>query len=156
MISSFELYLSVEHVKNDVQSIESALIVRLQGIILMEVFYTIAAALIKFSTLLLYRRIFGSDKSLRIACWVVAGFVTCYSIAQIFESIFQCTPVRKAWQPETPGTCLNVFVAATTPAVFNVVADFATVCLPMPLIWGLQMRWGRKIQVLGIFMLSSL
>ena len=122
----------------------------------MEVFYTIAAATIKFSTLLLYRRIFGSDQALRIGCWVVAAVITCYSVAQIFESIFQCTPVHKAWDPEVPGTCLNVFVAATTPAVFNVVADFATVCLPMPLIWGLQMRWQQKIQVLGIFLLSGL
>lgn len=120
------------------------------------VFYTVAAALIKFSTLLLYRRIFDVSKRLMVACWVVAGVVSCYSIAQTVMSIFQCTPVHKAWDPATPGTCLDTFVAASTPAAINVVADFATVFLPMPLIWGLQMQWRRKVQLLGIFMLGGL
>lgn len=123
---------------------------------MMEVFYTVAAATIKFSTLLLFRRIFGSNRKLVIACYVVAAVVICYSTAQIFESIFQCTPVRKAWRPEVPGTCLDIFVATTSPAVVNVLADVATVFLPMPLIWGLHMQWQRKLQVFGIFLLSGL
>ncbi|CAF9919147.1 MAG: hypothetical protein ALECFALPRED_000982 [Alectoria fallacina] len=125
------------------------------GFILIEVFYTAAAAAIKFSTLLLYRRIFDSNKRLMIACWVVAAVVASYSIAQIVMSIFQCAPVHKAWNPATPGTCLNTFVAATSPAAVNVVADFATVFLPMPLIWGMHMQWKRKVQLLGIFMLGG-
>jgi len=127
-----------------------------QGFILIEIFYTTAAALIKFSTLLLYRRIFDSNRRLMIACWVVAAVVAIYSIAQIVMSIFQCTPVHKAWDPATPGTCLNTFVAATSPAAINVVTDFATVFLPMPLIWIMQLQWRRKVQLLGIFMLGGL
>ncbi|CAD6581203.1 MAG: hypothetical protein ASARMPRED_000444 [Alectoria sarmentosa] len=125
------------------------------GFILIEVFYTAAAAAIKFSTLLLYQRIFDSNKRLMIACWIVAAVVSSYSIAQIVMSIFQCAPVHKAWNPATPGTCLDTFVAATTPAAVNVVADFATVFLPMPLIWGMHMQWKRKVQLLGIFMLGG-
>lgn len=127
-----------------------------EGFILIEIFYTTAAALIKFSSLLLYRRIFDSNRHLMIACWVVAGIVFSYSTAQVVMSIFQCTPVHKAWEPATPGTCLDTFVAATTPAAINVVADFATVFLPMPLIWGMQLEWKRKVQITGIFMLGSL
>ena len=123
---------------------------------LIEIFYTVAAATIKFSTLLLYRRIFGSNRTLMVSCWVVAGIVASYSIAQICMSIFACTPVHKAWDPATPGTCLNTFVAATSPAAINVVADFATVFLPLPLIWGMRMQWRRKIQLIGIFMLGGL
>ena len=128
----------------------------LQGFILIEIFYTVAAATIKYSTLLLYRRIFDSNRRLVIVCWVVAAIVTAYSTAQVVMSIFQCTPVHKAWDPETPGTCLNTFVAATSPAAVNVVADFATVFLPMPLIWGMHLQWRRKIQLIGIFMLGAL
>jgi hypothetical protein len=123
---------------------------------LIEIFYTTAAALIKFSTLLLYRRIFDSNRRLMIACWVVASVVASYSIAQIVMSIFECTPVHKTWDPATPGTCLNTLVAATSPAVINVVADIATVFLPMPLIWNMQLQWKRKVQLLGIFMLGGL
>lgn len=128
----------------------------IKGFILIEIFYTIAAATVKFSTLLLYRRIFDSNRKLMIACWVVAAVIAGYSIAQIVMSIFQCTPVHKAWDPATPGTCLNTYIAATTPAAINVVADFATVFLPMPLIWGMQITWKRKLQLLGIFMLGGL
>ena len=128
----------------------------IKGFIIIEIFYTIAAATVKFSTLLLYRRIFDSNRRLMIACWVVAGVVSAYSIAQIVMSIFQCTPVHKAWDPATPGTCLNTYIAATTPAAINVVADFATVFLPMPLIWGMHITWKRKLQLLGIFMLGGL
>ena len=127
-----------------------------QGFMLIEIFYTVAAAAIKFSTLLLYRRIFGSNRKLMVTCWVVAGIVTSYSIAQICMSVFACTPVHKAWDPATPGTCLNTFVAATSPAAINVVADFATVFLPLPLIWGMQMQWRRKVQLIGIFLLGGL
>ncbi|KAL8784407.1 MAG: hypothetical protein Q9195_009052 [Heterodermia aff. obscurata] len=128
----------------------------IKGFMLIEIFYTVAAAAIKFSTLLLYRRIFGCNRTLVVSCWVVAGVVSGYSIAQICMSIFACTPVHKTWDPATPGTCLNTFVAATSPAAINVVADFATVFLPLPLIWGLQMQWRRKVQLIGIFMLGGL
>ncbi len=91
-----------------------------------------------------------------IICWIVGAYIASYSIAQIFESIFQCTPMEKAWNLEMPGTCLNPTVAATIPAALNVAADFMTVIMPMPLIWNMHMQRRWRIQLIGIFMLGGL
>lgn len=121
-----------------------------------EILYTSAAALIKFSTLLLYYRIFNSNRRFMWACCAVAALITAYSLNSIGMSLLQCIPLHKVWQPETPGKCLPAYPAATIPASLNVVADFATVFLPIPLVWGLQMQWRRKLQIVGIFLLGGL
>jgi hypothetical protein len=38
----------------------------------------------------------------------------------------------------------------------NVVTDIATLCLPMPLLWRLQISTERKLQLIGMFMVGGL
>ena len=41
-------------------------------------------------------------------------------------------------------------------ASLNLMTDILVVCLPLPLLWNLQMRRGMKLQVIGIFSVGSL
>ena len=41
-------------------------------------------------------------------------------------------------------------------ACLNLITDFLVLCLPLPLLWKLQMRRGTKLQVMGIFSVGSL
>ena len=57
---------------------------------------------------------------------------------------------------EVPGSCLNAALLATTLGVFNMITDFATVLIPLPIILNLHMEQRWKLQLTGIFLLSGL
>ena len=86
----------------------------------------------------------------------MAFIITANNIAEIFLSIFQCTPVNATWDPNMKGSCIDILLAACIPGAINVVSDLATVLLPLPLILKLQLERTRKIQLVGIFLLSGL
>ncbi len=122
----------------------------------MEVLYCVGTSAFKWSALLLFHRIFGSVRRFTIVLWVVAGVILANNIAEIFLSVFQCNPVHKAWEQSVPGSCVNIILAACIPGAVNVLCDFITVLLPIPMIWGLHMQLNRKLQLVGIFLLSGL
>ncbi|KAF6240945.1 hypothetical protein HO173_000738 [Letharia columbiana] len=124
-------------------------------VITVEMLYSISAALFKFSALLLYHRLFGSSKRFTVWLWVLAAVILCYSVAEVLFAVLQCHPIQKTWNMELPGFCLNAGLVATVLGVFNVAADFATVFMPLPLIWNLHMQRKWKIQLIGIFLLSA-
>ena len=122
----------------------------------MEVLYCVGTAAFKFSALLLFNRIFGLMKHFTTILWVIAFIISANNIAEIFLSIFQCTPVHRAWDIFAKGTCVNILLAACIPGSINVLTDFAIVILPIPMVWNLQMERSRKVQLVGIFLLSGL
>ncbi len=126
-----------------------------KSIIAMECLYCIGTASFKFSALLLFHRIFGSVPRFTALLWSLAVLIIANNVAEIFLSVFQCTPVNKAWDPTVPGSCVDIILAACIPGAINVLSDFITVLLPMPLVWGLQMPLNRKIQLVAIFLLSG-
>lgn len=128
----------------------------LQTIISMEVLYCIGTAAFKYSALLLFHRIFGSVPRFTAFLWCFAFVILVNNIAEIFLSIFQCTPVHKAWELNVQGSCVNILLAACIPGSINVISDVVTFLLPVPLIWNLHMERNRKIQLVGIFLLSGL
>ena len=122
----------------------------------MEVLYCVGTAAFKYSALFLFHRIFGSLPHFTAFLWCFAFVIFANNIAEIFLSIFQCTPVHKAWDTEVKGSCVPVHLAAVIPAAINVVTDVITVLIPVPIIWNLQMERNRKLQLVGIFLLSGL
>ncbi|KAL8868544.1 MAG: hypothetical protein Q9174_004921, partial [Haloplaca sp. 1 TL-2023] len=119
------------------------------------IIYLIDIAAVKFSCLLLYRRIFGIDRVFNILSWGLAAVIFAYSLAGIFVVIFQTNPVHAFWDYKIPHTSINFSIPAVATAVLNVVTDFLTLALPMPLIWQLQMPFARKMQLAGVFLLGS-
>ena len=49
------------------------------------------------------------------------------------------------------GSCGDLKKLDLFIAVFNLLLDGATVVLPMPVLWGLKMKIGRKLALSGIF-----
>ncbi|KAL8658935.1 MAG: hypothetical protein Q9202_007352 [Teloschistes flavicans] len=119
------------------------------------IIYLVNIAAVKFSILLLYRRIFGIDRAFSVLSWCLAGLIFAYSLGGIFVVIFQCNPVHGFWDLMVPHTCIDFGTPATVTAVLNVITDFLTLALPMPLIWQLQMPFTRKLQLAGVFLLGA-
>lgn len=68
--------------------------------------YYLALCFTKLSILVQYLRIFP-NKGFRVACYILMGIVSAYSIATFFTSIFVCIPIESFWDRSLKGRCLN-------------------------------------------------
>ena len=86
----------------------------------------------------------------------LAMLVVAWFLVNNLLGAFQCTPARKAWNPEIPGRCinyLNFFIGMQVP---NIVLDGAILALPVVVVSRLQMSKKKKISVVAIFLLGGL
>ncbi|KAL8671048.1 MAG: hypothetical protein Q9168_004441 [Polycauliona sp. 1 TL-2023] len=121
-----------------------------------EIIYASIVTCIKSSVLCLYLRIFGVNKKFGIIvkCFIVA--VVAWGIAVLLTTIFQCKPVRGAWDISVPrDQCFNLRTWLIATNVPNIVIDFSIICLPLPLIWKLKLSMERKIGLTGVFLLGT-
>lgn len=120
-----------------------------------ELMYDPAIAAVKLSVLLLYRRLFP-NRRFRIILWCVGGFIVCYSSIQNVMTIFDCHPIEAIWNPFVKGTCIDLNTLAIVMGILNIVTDFVTLILPMPLLWRLQISRVWKLQLMGIFLTGGM
>ena len=119
--------------------------------------YTPAITAVKVSVLLLYRRAFPNARFKRIL-WSIGGFITCYAVTQELTAILQCRPIKAAWDPaaRVNAKCIRLNLDWTIMASLNALTDIATLCAPLPQLLRLQIDMGRKLKLIGIFLLGSL
>ncbi|KAI4188584.1 MAG: hypothetical protein L6R41_002052 [Letrouitia leprolyta] len=116
--------------------------------------YTAGTSCIKISTLILYHRIFPNQR-FRVALWAVGGFIGAYSFVQALVILFQCHPVQGAWRPDIKSDCIQLNRELQVMGSLNAVTDIITVCLPMFMLKGLQMKPAKKAQVAATFLLGG-
>lgn len=127
-------------------------------VIAIEVLYNPAIACVKLSCLLLYRRAFPSH-TFHVALYAIGGFIFVYSWVITISVIFQCSPVRAAWDVSVPNAqCIDFNVEAVVFAALNAATDILAVCLPMPMLmlWRLGLPLERRIQLMGVFLVGAL
>ena len=121
-----------------------------------EVLYNPAIACVKFSFLLLYRRVFPG-RNFHIVLWLIGTIVFVYSWIIVLTAIFQCRPIQAAWDITiTDAKCIKFNVEVVIFAVFNVITDVAILILPIPVLWKLQIPMSKKIQLMGVFLTGGL
>ncbi|CAJ2505494.1 Uu.00g128880.m01.CDS01 [Anthostomella pinea] len=109
----------------------------------------------KLSAICFYARIFPShNKAFRYNLWFAGILVTAWTISSIVSTIFQCTPIPKAWNPTLPGHCVDDFPWYLSTAVLSTAVDFYILLLPVPMIWGLKTSLRRRLYLLGAFFLT--
>jgi hypothetical protein len=120
-----------------------------------EILYVTTNGLVKVSLLIMYCRIFTFDR-IKWPSIILGICAVGWTTSTIFVSIFQCSPVRKAWYPLlTPGHCIALKKAFIVTGILNIIIDSAILCLPMPLVWKLQTTLTRKLSLIFIFSLGS-
>ena len=120
-----------------------------------ELIYNPAIASVKISILLMYRQLFPHPR-FRIALWALGGFITLYCLVSFTLLLFQCRPIQGAWNPDVKSTCIQFNAMFVVMGSLNVATDIATLCLPMPLLWRLQISTERKLQLISMFMVGGL
>lgn len=114
-----------------------------------------AISSVKISTLLLFGRIFPGRQFHRIL-WAVGIFVATYSAIQMLCAIFQCRPIRAAWETSIKGQCIEINLVFMVLGGMNVLTDLIILFAPLPMVWGLQMQKAMKLQLMGIFSVGGL
>ncbi|PLB54022.1 hypothetical protein P170DRAFT_326887, partial [Aspergillus steynii IBT 23096] len=116
--------------------------------------YITAVAIIKLSVLLMYNRIFPV-RSIRIGSYILGGITLAWLISVDLVAIFQCIPVKKAWNQQLPGTCIDLKGALIGNGVPNFVTDIFILALPGRAIWKLQTGSRQRISIIAVLLSGS-
>ncbi|KAI9826340.1 MAG: hypothetical protein M1832_000257 [Thelocarpon impressellum] len=107
---------------------------------------------IRTAILLLYLRLFNVKRNFARAVYVGIFLLGGNLVGSAAGIIFGCTPIRKAWDPSiTTGKCIELVTYARTTGALNTIFDFMVLLLPVPMVWGLHLKWRYKLAVLAIF-----
>ncbi|KAL1979426.1 hypothetical protein VTN96DRAFT_5976 [Rasamsonia emersonii] len=126
----------------------------LRALYAIEPFYGVCMPAIKMTMVLLYWRLFSSNRKICYALWVVAGLLIAWTIATVFTGLFQCNPIDKYWDVEKPGDCLDGYVYFVTIASTNLLTDIFILIIPLPVLWTLKRPLSERLALMGVFTLG--
>lgn len=113
-----------------------------------------ANTFVKLSILHLYTRIFSKHK-LAYFVYAIGATTLAYWLSTILTAFLLCTPFAYNWDKHIiGGRCGNSSAYYLSTAIVNFLIDVAIVALPLPILWGLQMKTSRKIALTAIFSLG--
>ncbi|KAK9417290.1 putative Integral membrane protein [Seiridium unicorne] len=112
--------------------------------------YYFGIALVKYSILFLYHRLFPG-KTFRNALLVTAALITAWFIPTSVIGVLMYLPIESKWNFSVNGTCIDYGKAMVAMDVINVMIDFMVLAIPMPILWKVQMTTRRKTLLSGAF-----
>ncbi|KAL2823211.1 hypothetical protein BDW59DRAFT_180784 [Aspergillus cavernicola] len=121
------------------------------------VLYYPAVMVTKASILVLYLRIFGSNKFATRGAVLIIVIITFAYVSLTFVKAFRCQPISAAWQLPAHGTvkCIDIVIIHLASTPVNVVTDFAIIMLPIPILTNLRLPRRQKILLILTFALAA-
>ena len=112
--------------------------------------------MVKLSILVLYRRIFCTTAFKRATLFVGATIMSWFVVA-LFTDIFQCRPVKAAFDPELLPTrqCINLETYYRGVTASNLCIDVVMLYMPLHMVWRLRLSVRQKVALSGIFLLGT-
>ncbi|KAJ2973277.1 hypothetical protein NUW58_g8977 [Xylaria curta] len=125
---------------------------------LSELYYAIDVTLIKLSVLALYLRLFNiNNRYFKKSCYAMMVFVLAWGVAVLLTTVFQCTPVRAAWDKTILDLkCFDLAAFVIGSNVPNILADAVIIVLPLPLLWSLKLSVMRKLGLIALFLVAAI
>lgn len=120
-----------------------------------ETMYTLSIAATKYSILLFYSRIF-TERKFRIALRVSTTLVTLWLLAIEIVVLAECVPISGLWNLGTPSRCISLVPFFIGSGVPNVLLNVIIVCLPLPMIWTLEIEKKHRYALSAVFGLGTL
>lgn len=97
-------------------------------------------ATVKIGILLLYLAIFRSNRTFKVATYILLALVFCFGLSVIVAGLAMCRPMAKMWNPSIAGTCVDRLLFFIVTSGINMGFDVVILVWPLPLLWGLQVR----------------
>lgn len=88
--------------------------------------------------------------------WATCGLVVSYFVICVTVSVFGCQPVSYFWNKSQSGHCINEVEFFRGNGIVNMLLDVLILCLPLPMVWRLDLLLQQKVAVTGIFGLGAL
>ncbi|CAI4212806.1 unnamed protein product [Parascedosporium putredinis] len=119
-----------------------------------QIFYKMTINLTKASILLLFLRIFV-QRWFRTTCYTLLSIILAYMVATTCSSIFQCSPIPRAWNRTIDGTCISLTMNWNANAGFSIATDIIILFLPQYPIWKSKLPVSQKRALMGVFALGG-
>ncbi|KAI0469086.1 hypothetical protein F4859DRAFT_488485 [Xylaria cf. heliscus] len=110
----------------------------------------------KLSLLALYYRLFSVDKAFVRITYAVGVVQIIWFVAEYFDRWFTCTPVRKVWEPEIEGYCINQSASLAVSETFNSGIDFIMIGMAVYMVKKLNVAFSAKLKLSILFALGGL
>lgn len=121
-----------------------------------ELLYAWSIFFAKLAVLFFYRRLF--QFAIRLPVAIVIGTCTIWIVIRTFFTIFHCLPVQAYWDKSIENAkCLtNVRAFYLGTDITHCSLDFIILGLPIYEVVKMQLPFGQKIAVVGLFAAGSL
>ncbi|KAE8354306.1 hypothetical protein BDV28DRAFT_87856 [Aspergillus coremiiformis] len=126
--------------------------------LLFQTLFSLSSSITKIALLWFCKRLLGAGSkglyntyNMALNGAIVMVALLCLSF--LFVCTFQCSPIHAYWdyKPTYPHHCLNEGAYIFASSVINIVTDFLSTVVPMPLIWNLNLPARQRIAVMSIF-----
>ncbi|KAF7550135.1 hypothetical protein G7Z17_g5908 [Cylindrodendrum hubeiense] len=151
MVVAFFLLLYFGGVGYHMEQLSKTHIARLtQSMLAVQGLYGLAMCTSKWSILWMLKRVFAV-RMFWICTWIIIVVQAAWMIMTLLIGLLICRPIQKNWDPTAVGTCGDQIAGYTAVSIVNVIVDVAMCLLPLPVIWGLQVKKPYKMALFGIF-----
>ncbi|CAK7215220.1 hypothetical protein SCUCBS95973_002408 [Sporothrix curviconia] len=133
----------------DDQSIASKLI------LVCSVAYSFSGPAVKAAFCILYLRILRG-RALAMLNKCLLAFFAAQAVEECLVTVFQCSPVKKAWLPAVEGRCFSLVPLFWCTFVFNIGTELILFLQPIPTMWHLQVPVAKRIGVIVMLSLGLL
>lgn len=93
---------------------------------------------------------------MRLACWLLIGFLGLYGTWTIVSAWANCVPLAKFWDPTVPGFCLDKKALWFSNSGIHILTDVIILIYPMPVLKSLQLPKKQKIALMAVFALGGM
>ncbi|RDW62890.1 uncharacterized protein DSM5745_10001 [Aspergillus mulundensis] len=121
--------------------------------LIFEVGYCAAIIPIKLSISWMLVRVSEGRKKYVYTQYAVIALFTIMNIVALIFILTNCIPVEAAWDPSVGGSCKPAYVLADAYyacTAVNIVTDWITAIMPIPLLWNVQLDKHSKMAVIGL------
>ncbi|KAM5349038.1 hypothetical protein ACJ41O_008861 [Fusarium nematophilum] len=122
----------------------------LQALLATIIAYNFTQLSVKFSILILCKRIFYATSAQRIFTGLTI-WLSLYGAFCLVASIITCWPVEKYWDDSIPGRCMNRSNLHYVIAGFNILNDILIVTAPLPYLRNLNITRKFKLILIVVF-----
>ncbi|KAF5017272.1 hypothetical protein F66182_10809, partial [Fusarium sp. NRRL 66182] len=155
MVIAFFLLMYLGGIGYHMDQLQKSHIARLtQTMLAIQGLYGLSMCTSKWSILWMLKRIFAVRTfwaTHQVFTWVIIIVQATWMLMTVIIGFVICRPIRRNWDPTAEGTCGDQIAAYTAVSIVNVAVDVAMCILPLPMIWGLQVKKPYKMALFGIF-----
>ncbi|KAK1834593.1 hypothetical protein QBC39DRAFT_252092 [Podospora conica] len=126
------------------------LVLFLKGILAFPIIWNFTICFSKLSVLFMYTNVIAVRRMV-LACRALGLFIILWNIGGILGALLMCRPFALNWDKTLPGTCGDNRLFYMWLGAINVVVEVIMLLLPLPFLYGLQLKLAKKLVVIALF-----